>query len=416
MNIKVKKINLENIEKILFYSIIFWPIIFVINEVIKFPTVLLTLISLFIMLLYLIKYNKRKFLIIIALVGISIITQFIMVSYGATFGSRNIVYMAEWVKFTIRWTHLILILFVFSDKYVMDKLKYYCDSTKNYIFNTGIIIILVELISLLINSSYENVWEGRYFKSIFYNPHVNSYFLILPMFSFVYCYFKLENQWKRYISLGAIFIILMLNLMTGARTTTIIAIAMVGVIIISEVIKDKKLIWYGLMIIVLLLLINWIFKIVDFKEIPLIKKTIEVFNNPSGLLNGRNYIWNNMIQYFNGYFGFSNYIFGIGLSQSMRINEAFISQSLWAHNDLIETLIGGGIFSFITYLYAFVVFFRNNKSILLGEFIFLILFFNGLFVYSELVTYIPFITIAFFIGTLNLRENIGKLYSKRSSK
>lgn len=414
MNIEAKKFNLKNIEKILFYLIIFWPITFMINEIIKFPTVLLTLISLLIMLMYLFKYNKRKFFTIVIIVGISIITQFIMVCFGSTFGSSNITYIIQWVKFTIRWTHLILILFIFLDKNVMEKLRYYSDLTKEYMFNTGIIIVLIEGISLLFNNSYENVWEGRYFKSIFYSPHVNSYFLMLPMFLFVYCYFKLENQSKRYISLGAIFITLILNLMTGARTTTIIAIAMIGVIIISEVIKNKKIIWYGLASIVLMFLINWIFGIIDFNEIPLIKKTIEVLNNPSGLLNGRNYIWNTMIQYFSEYFGASNYIFGVGLSQSMRINEAFISQSLWAHNDILETLIGGGIFTLGTYLYVFVLFFRNNKSIILGCFVFLILFFNGLFVYSELVTYIPFITMAFGDGTLNLRKSIERLYSKRS--
>lgn len=59
MNIEAKKFNLKNIEKILFYLIIFWPITFMINEIIKFPTVLLTLISLLIMLMYLFKYNKR---------------------------------------------------------------------------------------------------------------------------------------------------------------------------------------------------------------------------------------------------------------------------------------------------------------------------------------------------------------------
>lgn len=64
---------------------------------------------------------------------------------------------------------------------------------------------------------------------------------MLPMFLFVYCYFKLENKRKRYIALGAIFITLILNLVTGARTTTIIAIGMIGIIIISEIIKNKKI-------------------------------------------------------------------------------------------------------------------------------------------------------------------------------
>lgn len=129
-----------------------------INEIIKFPTVLLTLISLFIILIYLFKYNKRKFFIIVIIVWISIITQFIMVCFGSTFGSSNIAYMIQWAKFTIRWTQLILILFIFSDKNVMEKLIYYSDLTKEYMFNSGIMIILIEIISLLFNNSYENVW------------------------------------------------------------------------------------------------------------------------------------------------------------------------------------------------------------------------------------------------------------------
>lgn len=380
-------------EKIFFYSMIFWPIIFTINELIKFPSVLLVLIEIMIMLFYFWGFSREKFKKLILLIGIPIVVQLILLLNGSTFGSINMGDIINWAKFTIRWTEMITILFIFSDKVVLSKLKELSFKSIKYIFSYSIIIVLIEILYLFLDAGYESLWEGRYFKAYNYSPHVNSYFLIMPMIAFIYCYYNMKSIQKKAISFLGASACLGLNLLTGARTTAVIAIGIFVLVILAVIVKNKKLVIYSVIAIISLFIINYIFNIVDITKIPLFQKFIQVSNDPSGFLNGRNYIWLAQFKYIKEAFGFVNYTFGVGLAQSMRINDMYISQSLWAHNDLIETLIGGGICSLGIYIATYVQYFHKNKAYILGGILFIILFFNGLFVYSELVTFIPFITI-----------------------
>lgn len=382
-----------DIEKIFFYFIIFWPIIFSISVLVKIPTVLLTLLCLLTVLLYLWNYDKLKFKQIIIFISIPIIIQFIFVVTGSTFPNRQISSVIDWGKFTIRWTHLILILFVFSIDKIMEKLKEYSLKLVKLILLTSTIVLFLEGIFLFFKSGYEGVWGGQYFKAFFYNTHVNSYFLIALMSSFMFCFFYINKKVEKSICILGVAATLALNLLTGARTSSYIAIAMVGMVAIYMLLQNKKLLIYALILISILIILNLIFNIIDFTQIPLIKKSINVTDNNSSILNGRNFIWSDMYRYFVEHFKFINYVFGIGLAQSMRINSMYISQELWAHNDLIETIIGGGLYSIVLYVYVFILYFIKNKSIIFAFFLFIILFFNGLFVYSELVTAIPIITI-----------------------
>lgn len=375
-------------EDLFYLSIILWPFIFVLNEIIGFPTVLMTLIFLFIGEFYLYINYRKRFYIINSLLLVGTLSQLIIVSTKLNF-NNNLSDIAQLVKFSIRWCYLIILMYIFSIKEEIKKLKVFIKCKIDWLYKSAMVALLVEGISLCLKSSYEEVWGGTYFKSIFYNPHVNSYFLIVVMSAFMISFYYKK---KNIISIPII-ATLVLNLLTGARATGILAIIIFIFFITPYLLKNKAYIKIIIIAVIIGVFINCIFGFINLMDIPLVKKTIEVLGDPSGILNGRNYIWGNMYKYFINHFSFINLLFGVGLSQTMHINNSYIQQSLWAHNDLIETFIGGGLYCLSIYLGVFFNYIKNTKEYVLMTIIILILFFNGLFVYSELVVFIPIITI-----------------------
>lgn len=375
-------------EDLFYLSIILWPFIFVLNEIIGFPTVLMTLIFLFIGEFYLYINYRKRFYIINSLLLVGTLSQLIIVSTKLNF-NNNLSDIVQLVKFSIRWCYLIILMYIFSIKEEMKKLKVFIKCKIDWLCKSAMVALLVEGISLCLKGSYEEVWGGTYFKSIFYNPHVNSYFLIVVMSAFMISfYYKKKN-----IILIPIIAALVLNLLTGARATGVLAIIIFIFFITPYLLKNKAYIKIIIIAAIIGVFINYIFGFINLMDIPLVKKTIEVLGDPSGILNGRNYIWENMYKYFISHFSFINLLFGVGFSQTMHINNTYIQQSLWAHNDLIETFIGGGLYCLVIYIGVFINYIKSTKEYILMSIIILILFFNGLFIYSELVVFIPIITV-----------------------
>lgn len=403
---------MKNISfKSLFYLfIVIWPVIFLVNEIIGFPTVLLALVTSCISLGYLLRLNKKKAIRLIIIFSTLYIIQLLLIMLSNNF-DNNLKNIADLTKFMIRWSNFITYISVLSENKVFLNLKKCFISRKKIIFNLAFIVVVVEVISIFFSVSYEMVWEGKYFKSFLYSPHVNSYFLISLMSIFILMYFY---NYKKIISIISVGITLALNLMTGARTTGILAIMIVMLAIFSVALKLKNIISKKQMIIggiIGSIIIIVLALTVDFKSIPLVEKFFTVLNDPSGFLNGRNYIWGNMGRYIVEEFNILNYFTGIGLAQSMQVNDFYIGQALWAHNDFIETFIGCGAIGILIMINTIKSYVFKTKEYLIGGIILIIMFFNGLFLYTELLIAIPLLTL---IG-IEMKENF-KLSLKRRQK
>lgn len=373
----------------LFYLIIiFWPLIFVINEIIKFPTVLLTLVLTLVSFIYLYNINKKKAVVFMSIVLIIFGIQNIIVISNLNF-NNNFVDIGNLWKFNIRWIGMITYLYILSQKRILRILKKYYSFNRKYIFNAALLVIALEVISIFFKFSYEKVWDGIYFKSIMYSPHVNSYFLIAVSIYFMLLYI---DNYKKNFSLSLVIVSNILNLLTGARTSAVISLGILFIFLIAFLKFTKKIV-YIILAVILIILILAFFRIIELTNIPLIEKCINVLNNPSGILNGRNYIWSNMSNYIIEHFKLINYLFGVGLAQSMNINYMYIQQQLWAHNDFIEIFIGTGIVGISVFLRILYTYVKSNREYFMFFLILIVMFFNGIFLYTELLVVIPLITI-----------------------
>ncbi|MGL4760502.1 MAG: O-antigen ligase family protein [Sarcina sp.] len=379
----------KRIARIFYLSILLWPLIFVINEIIKIPNVFLSLIYALIGLAYIYNLNIKKFKVLFAgflIIGFSQV--FILVT-SLNF-STTLEGVSNMAKFCIRWSHFIIYFNVLAEGRVLRTIDGYMHKNIKLMLRVTKITLAIIIISFPFAFAYEKVWEGKYFKSIFYSPHVNSYFLLGIMSIFIYGYLK--NKDKK-INLLLAIISSGLNMLTGARTTGILSLGVLGLLILYVVSKNLKILKYGLITLVIFLAGNIIFKVIDFSQIPLFEKFMNVLNDPSGFLNGRNYIWMNMFNYTKDYSNLLNYIFGVGFAQSININFMYIQQGLWSHNDLVETFVGGGIIGLYMYINALKVYIVKSKEYIFSFIIIFIMFFNGLFLYTELLVFIPIITL-----------------------
>lgn len=385
-----------DIKTLIYCNIIFWPLIFACSELIGFPSVILMLIILSLMMVYLARYDIRKFkFALIYFVLIPLALQFVIL-YTLNFKFNfNLDRTVNLLKFNIRWMHLILILYVFSENKVMEDLYLYSKRLVNKIFIASSIFVFIEACFLFTSKGYENIWDGSYFKGPFFNPHVNSYFLIVPMISLGFCYFNLQDKRYKIICIILSTVTIALNLLTGARTPSVVALVLYFILFFSKVLKNKKL-WISVPLgIVIILLLNSVTNILDLTNIPLVKKTMMVLNNPYGFLNGRNFIWESILKNQYEHFNIVNYLFGMGLGESMQVNYAYIRQYLWCHNDLLETFNGLGIYGLVVYFFCCYKYFFKNKYFISAVAFFILLFFNGLFIYSELANFIPFVTMVY---------------------
>lgn len=385
-----------DLKDCMYYNIIFWPLIFTLSELVGFPSVLLILISLIFMLGYLKKYDKKRFKFALTyFIIIPLAVQLIIVCFKNLNFNFDLDRIETLIKFNIRWMHLIVILYLFSDRKLIKEIYNYARNAVNKIFIAASIFLVIEITFLFLNSGYENIWDGSYFKGPFFNPHVNSYFLMVPMISFGFCYFKFQDKKYKYLSLFFSTITVGLNLLTGARTSSVIALGLYFILFFAGILKNKKLLIGVPLAATVLLIFNFTFNIIDLTSIPLVKKTIMVLNNPYGFLNGRNYIWTGILTYQYKNFTLLNYLFGMGLGESMQVNYIMIRKYLWAHNDLIETFNGLGLYGISAYLYVCYKYFYKNKYFITAVMLCLLLFFNGLLIYSELGNFIPFISMVY---------------------
>ncbi|MCR8746794.1 hypothetical protein [Romboutsia lituseburensis] len=279
----------------------------------------------------------------------------------------------------LKWTLFILLIFLASDLNFISYMKDFFVKNITWIYNQLLICIGILIISLFFNGSYTIIWEGRYLKSVFEEPHLFTAYLfyILALLIFINKY--IHSKFK-YILIATIMI---LSLFTGARVIAISTILLFLLWLINN--KEYKVIF--------ILLIISIFIIIKFgDQIPLVEKFISSSQNEyGGIMSGRDVF---TIEDLKEYFRFSpmHLLVGKGIDYPNLFNKQTIGMYIYAHNDIINTLLSNGLIGLYLYLYGFFKLYRvHRKNIKKTSLIFLIsiyfinILLNGLFSYSSMV-------------------------------
>ena len=287
---------------------------------------------------------------------------------------------------------LIYVVYGFSNKEITNSLQRRTEANKSIAMITCVVTIITSILSVVQGAGFVAAHGTVVFTGYYSLEHELAYHCII-----MYCLAglyekKVTNKYICIFKISAIVIILL----TGVRS----AFFSVCVLIILDLFKQnfsKKI-----TVILLAALCGVVFFVGNPKilsSIPIFSKTEIASSQTGDATNGRGKLSKAGIDYYLDNMGAKEKALGITMA---RLRNDIYHGMYHAHNDVLNILIGYG------YVYLFIYFlllmkYCNTKN---GPFLFLslifLIYFNGLFMYLEMVCALPFIKI--FVSECNIRR------------
>lgn len=288
------------------------------------------------------------------------------------------------IKDFIYFATFILFCLVISEKQYLISISECLKSSENLIKKVIIFSNLIIIISMFFSNSYYLSWgeNVKYFKGFTVMPQVmaaaNLYMIILTMYYFKNKKIKLLDYTFFIIPSISIFA-------TGARTF------LIPLVILIILIGWKKL---GLIRLILVSIMFFPAILYLFKKSSIYSKFIYVINFQysdsilSKLTSGRSDVWNSCLNHYWFQYNFLEKIVGTSFDNVYNIINYYTNMNIWAHNDVINTMITSGVVGIILYFFSFfrmvnlLEFYKvkMSKRILFFLIYLIIMLTNGLFV------------------------------------
>lgn len=380
--------------RLLFYVILLTPLISFIDNIIGRGT--LQYLMLFIPTLVLIERNLYKNILVI-LTYLIFIAQF---SINIFLSNENFNYIT-----LVRWTGFTLILILCSYKEIIGNFLGFIKEKYNFIKGLSIFYLVIEIYYFFFDGFTYN-WDGKYFVSFYTKnenfggaaAHTNSYLLIIIQLMLMYIIhqeMKSKNTKKVIIYSITTIIAFYFNLLTGARTSSVIALFILGCYILKVLsdnrdilkkhIKSITIIVIGISLLGGLLIA---FDVINLENIPLVQKFMRQINN-GNFMSSRDRIWPALLVSFSNDYSIFEMLFGQYFGITTIINHKAIGEAIWAHNDFIEVLMSVGILGAGIYIIALFKILMNYRNYILLISLVLIASFNGLMNYPILAIVTP---------------------------
>ncbi len=290
----------------------------------------------------------------------------------------------------ILFCDLMLIIYCLTNKRYINILKEVFITNKKILFIINICILVLFLITFVTGYGWYEVWGGRQFRGVIPFPHDACYFFAGLQVNFIIFYNIFDKKIIKKISFIAVIIYLIFSLFTNARAAFIIPLFST-LYFLYKVFYKKYIVTYFLISIPLsIILIMILFGQIDMHfldEIPILNKFISL-SKEGDTLSSRDIIWNN-ITYSYEHFTINDKIFGKGTEFTQKLNLMEMGRKLWAHNDLLESLVAIGYYGLGLYLVSLILLLKRSGNLLFLVVILFVAFFNGLFVYPQIIIAIP---------------------------
>ncbi|WP_288222137.1 O-antigen ligase [uncultured Clostridium sp.] len=382
-----------NIINFLANIMVIFIIPMLLQEISIFSWIPKTLGGVIIILLLLLIYKSKNKVNIFGCIGLGII------SIISVLNSNNFIIN---VKDLIYFNMFLLFCLVISEKEYIEQFSIAFKNNGKLIKGILRLSNVIILLSYIFPNSYYNNWgEGtKYFKGFTFMPHVIAgiamYMLILTLY-----YYKINE--KKYISKKIyyiekgllIFIPIIVILSTGVRTYLIpLLLMIIYLTFINRVFLKNIYFKLGKKWSLVLILILSFITIIVFINTSIYAKFLYVINFAysksfiSKITSGRSDIWKACIDSFIYDYNLQEKLFGTSFDNVYQIIKIKTNMEIWAHNDLVNTLMSSGIFGVAVYINIFsrVIVFINslkinkfNIYIFMSIYIFIILV-NGLFI------------------------------------
>lgn len=263
------------------------------------------------------------------------------------------------------------------------------------IFWILIVISIIFICSFFSPKGWLYVWGGKQFIGVISFPHDACYFFSGIQSCYMALYFIFNSKIVKKICFLGNTVFMIFALLTNARTPFIIS-AFIFLFFIYKITKRKYITVYFLITIpIAIILIAMIFNLIDYDllyNIPILNKffvTIERGN----ITNSRDIMWSSIINSYKESFNIIDKFFGKGSYFSQSINLFVMGSPLWAHNDFLEILVCMGYYGTYLYTYSIYSIFKRSKNVVFVIILILAAFFNGVFVYRQILFFIPIITL-----------------------
>lgn len=375
-------VTINRLEKNLVKLILLFPLIIVISAIFKID-VRLAYIEFFVLNMVILASKDRKGILVLLITNFLVLIQITLL--------RNMVDLNELMLFS---DFILIIVYSYRRKSI-NIYKEIIEENKKLAFILSIIILLVFSISFISGSGWINVWEGLQFVGVISFPHDACYFFVGMQFYFVLFYYMFNKKIIKNICIVANTMFFIFALFTNARTPFILS-AFIFIYFLHKLSYKKYiLIYFTITIPLSLMLIALILNKISYEflyNLPIINKFIVTIQR-GNFTSSRDVIWERIINSYNTSFNLIDKLIGKGTGFSQSINYAAVGKRLWAHNDFLETLVCTGYYGLSVYLYTLVLLAKKIKSkIFILVFIF-VAFTNGIFVYRQIVVFIPIIFI-----------------------
>lgn len=317
---------------------------------------------------------KNKFVKLIILDCVLIVSALIILAYG-----KGVYYLMHTDVFNY-WM-LITVLFTYSDKNILLKYEQYIEKHINIVRVNTVLTLFFSVLSIITKVGFVSAQRTTVFRGYFSLEHELAYHCIVS-YSLLSIIRNRKNE-KLNFTMKVIFTAIIV--LTGVRS----ALLAVAVLLLYDMLTlnlNKKI------IILVLALIGIGVCISDpniVAKIPVLSKTVAA-NQVGDITNGRTELNGMGVIYYKTKMTTSEKLIGITMSN---LREK-IYWGLHAHNDVLNILIGyGAVYFFITFFLLF-IFCKCKNGLVLFLIISILSFFNGLYMYSEMVIMLPALKVA----------------------
>jgi len=276
---------------------------------------------------------------------------------------------------------LIINLFAFSNKKIKNYVINYFYNNLTIVKVNTVITFVTCAFSLIFGNGFVSAQNTVVFKGFFDLEHTLAYHMVI---SYLYLLFYEKKHITKKHPLEKTFFVILI-ILSGVRSAFIVSLLfiLVDFFMLS---RSKRI------IIILLLLCSFPLVISNnnfMYNIPMISKSIKA-DDAGDITNGRGELRRYALDYYFNKTSLEEKIIGISMKD---LRNAYWD-NLHAHNDFLNILLGYGLISLLLFIGLLLKNYNQSGCALSLLTIFILSFFNGLFMYFEIVFFIPIIDTA----------------------
>lgn len=272
----------------------------------------------------------------------------------------------------IQFFLFILLMNIFSSKHYLSILDIYITEHKKMISFVIIAYIFFLMQSIFFFDGIKKGWNTFVLCGPYSLPHILAYEMLVIL---MLCLLNYKHTNNKIWLMLALYFELMIVL-TCVRSA-VLASAIIFITFTSWFKLKRKINFVIIGIFILSIFLYY--GIFD----QIIEKTTFAIQNGS-ITNGREWIVNSMLKTFRES-TIHEQIFGSGYFNLIESNYHNLGTAIQGHNDFLTVLISFGLIGITLYIWNFLSFIKGKNFVLFFAFLFILAFYNGLFLYMPMV-------------------------------